>query len=74
MVWPGIAKAAMSLSDPRTRRDDSQLLAEDPIGQDDARRLRVQQDWKFVERLKWAILAGHETPAGVLGVRNKRPS
>jgi hypothetical protein len=61
-------------NDPRTRRDDSQLLAEDAIGQDDAHRLRVQQDWKFVERLKWAILTGREGPAAVLGLRNKRPS
>jgi hypothetical protein len=67
-------EALVSLHDPRTRRDDSRLLTKDPIGEDDTRRLRVQQDWKFVERLKWAILTGRESPAAVLGVRNKRPS
>jgi hypothetical protein len=58
----------------RTRREDSRLLAKDPIGEDDTRRLRVQADWRFVERLKWAILTGRESPAAVLGLRNKRPS
>jgi hypothetical protein len=73
MVRGAATATAMSLSEPRYRHD-SKLLDEDAIGQDDARRLRVRQDWKFVERLRQAIRDGHETPAGVLGVRNKRPS
>jgi hypothetical protein len=57
----------VSLHDPRVRRDDSRLLAKDPIGQDDTRRAQIERDWKFIERLRWAIQSGHETAAGVLG-------
>jgi hypothetical protein len=74
MVWPGIAEAALSLSDPRTRRNDGKLLNGDPLPPDDARRAQIERDWKFIERLRWAILTGRESPTAVLGVRNKRPS